>query len=75
MDFQRNVGYVVSAIRPKDTFDESAQVLSPCEDDVRGGLVDGQVEGRIAVQMEGVDSEVVLKSAGNNNEGACDMLC
>ena len=37
--------------------------------------MDGRVEGRIAAQVEGVDSEVVLKSAGNNNEGAFDMLC
>ena len=35
-------------------------------------LVDGRVEGRTGVHVE---SEVVLKCEGENNEGACDMLC
>ena len=34
------VGDVVSAKGPKDTFDESAQEQSPCEDDVNRGLVE-----------------------------------
>ena len=59
---------VVSATRPKDTFDESALGKSPCEE----VLVDRQEEGRIGVHVE---SEVVLKCEGYNNEGACDMLC
>ena len=69
------VGDVVSATGPKDTFDGSAQGKSPCEDDVSGGMVDGRVEGRTGVQVERVESEVVLNCEGNNNEGACDMLC
>ena len=40
--------------------------------DINEGLVDGRVEGRIGVHVE---SEVLLKCEGNNNEGACDMLC
>ena len=32
----------------------------------------GRAKGRIGVHVE---SEVVLKCEGNNNEGACDMLC
>ena len=48
---------------------------SPCEDDINKGLVDGRVEGRAGVQVERVESEVVLNCEGNNNEGACDMLC
>ena len=36
-----SVGDVFSATGPKDTFDESALVQSPCEDDVNRGLVDG----------------------------------
>ena len=62
----------VSARGPKDTFDGSAQDKSPCEVDIIEGLVDGRVEGRTGVHVE---SEVVLKCEGNNNEGACDMLC
>ena len=62
----------VSARGPKDTFDGSAQVKSPCEVDINKGLVHGRVEGRIGVQ---VDSELVLNCEGNNNEGACEMLC
>ena len=69
------VGDVVSAMGPKDTFDASAQGKSPCEDDLNKGLVDGRSEGRMGVQVERVESEVVLKCEGNNNEGACDMLC
>ena len=56
----------------KDTFDGSAQDKSPCDVDINEGLVDGRVEGRTGVHVE---SEVVLKREGNNNEGACDMLC
>ena len=70
--FQRatawSVGDVDSGIGPKDTFDESAQVLSPCEDDINRGLDDGRVVGRIGVQVDRVESE-------SNKEGACDMLC
>ena len=33
---------------------------SPCEDDVNGDLVDGRVEGRTGVQLERVESDVVL---------------
>ena len=36
------------------------------------GLVDGQEEGRTGLHVE---NDVVLKCEGNNNEGACDMLC
>ena len=66
------VGECVSARGPKDTFDGSAQDKSPCEVDINEGLVDGRVESRTGVHVE---SEVVLKCEGNNNEGACDMLC
>ena len=55
-----DVGDVDSDIGPKDTFDESEQVLSPFEDDSNGGLDDGRVVGRIGVQLERVESEVVL---------------
>ena len=57
---------------PKYTFDGSAQGKFPCEDDIGKGLVDGQEEGRTGVHVE---NDVVLKCEGNNNEGACDMLC
>ena len=57
---------------PKDTFDGSAQDNTPCEVDSNEGLVDGRVEGRTGVHVEG---EAVLKSERNNNEGACEMLC
>ena len=40
--------------------------------DSNEGLADGRVEGRTGVHEE---NEVVLKCAGNNNEGAFDMLC
>ena len=66
------VGECISAIGPKDTFDGSAQGKSLCEDDISGGLVDGQEEGRTGVQVE---SEVMLKCEGYNNEGAYDVLC
>ena len=47
-----------------------------CKDDINVSLVDGRVEGRIGVlQVERVESEVVLSCEENNNEGACDMLC
>ena len=62
----------VSARRPKDTFDGSAQGKSPCEADINESLVDGRVKGRTGVHVE---SGLVLKCEGNNNEGACDMLC
>ena len=39
------------------------------------GLVDGRVEGRMGVHADRVESEVVLNCEGNNNEGACDILC
>ena len=48
------------------------KVNPPCEVDISEGLVDGRVEGRTGVHVE---SEVVLKYEGHNNEGACDMLC
>ena len=69
------VSDVVSATGPKDTFDGSAQGQSPCEHGNNKGLVDGRVEGRIGVQVERVESEVVLSCEGNINEGACDLLC
>ena len=50
-------------------------VYSPCEDNVNGGLVSGRVVGRTGVQVERVESEVVLICEGNNKEGACDILC
>ena len=62
------VGECVSARGPKDTFDGSAQDKSPCEVDINEGLVDGRTGVHVA-------SEVVLQCEGNNNEGACDMLC
>ena len=65
-------GECVSARGPKDTFDGSAQDKSPCEVDISENLVDVRVEGRTGVHVE---SEVVLKCEGNNNEGACDMMC
>ena len=71
----QRVGDVVSATGPKDTFEESAQVLSPCEDDISRGLGDGRVEGRTGMQVERVQSEEVLSCEGYHNEGACDMLC
>ena len=55
-----DVGDVDSDTGPKDTFDESAQVLSPFEDDINRGLDDGRVVGRIWVHLEWVESEVVL---------------
>ena len=58
------VGDVVSAIGAKDTFDGSAQGKSPCEDVVNKGLVDKQEEGRIGVQVERLESEVVISSEG-----------
>ena len=54
-----------SAFGPKDTVDGPAQGKSPCEDDISKGLADGG-EG----QTGSVESEVVLKCEGNNNEGA-----
>ena len=67
----RSVCDVISAIRPKDTFDGSVQGKYQYEDDINKGLVEGGVEGRTGVQK----SEVALKFERNNNEGACDMLC
>ena len=61
-------GEVESGTRPKDEFDGSAQVYSPCEDDVNDGLVDGLVEGQTGGQVE---SEVMLICDGNNKEAAC----
>ena len=66
---------VDSGTGPKDTFDQSAQVLSPCEDNVNRGLVDGRVEGRTGVQLERVESGVVLIYDGYNREDACDIQC
>ena len=43
---------------------------SPCEECMSKGLVDGQEESRTGVHVE---SEV-LKCAGYNREGACDVL-
>ena len=65
----------MSAFQPgeaKNTFGRSVHDKSPCEADINEGLVDGRVEGRIGVHVE---SEVVLKYEGYNNEGACDILC
>ena len=56
----RFVGDFDSAIGLKDTFDESAQVLSPCEDDINGLLDGGRVVGRMGVQVERVEGEVML---------------
>ena len=50
-------------------FHGSAQDKSPCEVDINESLVRGWVEGRTVVHVE---SEVVLKFEGNNNEGACE---
>ena len=55
-----DVGDVDSDIGPKDTFDASEQVLSPFEDDINRGLDDGRLVGGIGVQLEKVESEVVL---------------
>ena len=66
------MGECVSCGGPKDTFDGSSQDISPCEADINEGPVDGRVERRTGVHVE---SEVVLKCEGNNNEDACDMLC
>ena len=55
-----DVSDVDSDIGPKDTFDESEQVLSSFEDDSNGGLDDGRLVGRIGVQLERVECEVVL---------------
>ena len=54
------MGEVVSGKGPKYEFDGSAQVSSPCEDDVNGGLDDGRVLGRTGVQVERVEIGVVL---------------
>ena len=67
-----SVSECVSAKGPKDTFDGSVQGKSPCEVDDNEVLVDGRQEGRTAVHVE---SKVVLKCEGTNNEGARDMLC
>ena len=67
-----SVGECVSAIGPKDTFDGLGHGESLCEDDTSEGLAESRIGGRIAVHA---GSEVVLKCEGNNNEGACDMLC
>ena len=42
---------------------------------INKGLLVGPEEGRIGVQVERVDSEVVLNCEGNNKECAGDMLC
>ena len=52
----------------KDAFDGSAQGKSPCEVNSNEGRVDGRTRDH-------VESELVLKCEGNNNEGASDMLC
>ena len=57
---------------PKDTFDGSAQSKPPSEVDSNEVLVLCRVEGRTGVQVE---SEIMVKCEGNNNESACDMLC
>ena len=57
---------------PKDTFDGSEQDKSPYEVDINEGLVGGRIESRTGVHVE---SGVLLKCEGNNNEGACEMLC
>ena len=58
-----HVGECVSVRGQKDTFDGSSQGVSPCEDDISKGLVDGRVECRIEMHVE---SKVVLKCEGNN---------
>ena len=68
----QGAGECGSARRPKDIFDGSAQDKSPCEVDSNEGLVAGRIDSRTGVHVE---SEVVLKCEGINNEGACDMLC
>ena len=66
-------GECVSASGPEDAFDGCVQGKSPCEERHQVKvLVDGRAESRTGVHVE---SEVVLKCEGNNNEGACDMLC
>ena len=67
-----SVGECVSATGPQDTVDGSAQSTSPCEVDSSESLLDGRMEGRAGVHVE---SEVVLKCEGNNNERACGMPC
>ena len=66
------VAECISATGPKDTVDGSAQDKYPYEVDSNECRPDGRVEGRTGVHVE---SEVVLKCEGNNNEGACDVLC
>ena len=70
-----SAGEVESGTGRKDEFVGSAHVQSLCEDDVNGGLVYGRVVGRTGVQVERVESDVVLICDGNNKEGVCDMLC
>ena len=50
-------GECVSARKPKDTFDGSAQGQFPCEIDNNEGLVDGVIECRTGVHVE---NDVVL---------------
>ena len=64
LHISHTAGECGSARGPKDTFCRSSQGVSPCEGNSK--------DDRIGVQVESV---VVLKCEGNNNEGACDMLC
>ena len=41
----------------------------------KGGLDDGRTEGRTGVQVERMESRVVVSCEENNKEGACDMPC
>ena len=54
------VSEVDFGIRPKDAFDESAQGLSPCEDEINRDVDGSRAVGRIGVQVERVEGEVVL---------------
>ena len=55
-----HVGDVDFGIGPNYTFDESEQISSASEDDISSGLDVGRVEGRIGVQVQRMESEVVL---------------
>ena len=66
------VGECGSARGSRKTHSMDPRRISPCEVDSNEGRVHGRMEGRTRVQVE---SEVVHKCKGNNNEGACDMLC
>ena len=57
-----------SDLLPKDTFDGFSHDKTLCGVDNN----EGRAQDRTGAHVE---SEVVLKCDGNNNEGVCDMLC